>query len=193
MKRLSLLAVALCVAVSAMAQVSLADLEGKWGYAKTDKQKLAEKDAVGDADIKMSAIYVFDGDSFVCTLKAVMNMDLSMKDSQNQDMDAVFIIEITATTTGASTLASDQLTLVPDKKKKPKVDVDATIKGVPGGNMLKGMLASPIKQALVSELKEIQQYRVISVSETTLCLQSIVSEKDAAKGIKADTITLTRL
>lgn len=190
MKRMILmLAILLAGALQSLAQNTL---DGTWTYNKTDNRDFNEKGAVGKSDLKMSAKYVFDGDCFASWVKAVFNMDFTAHNEQGELSDAVFYIEVIASTTGTLSLDGSALTLAPDAKKKPQIEVKTKIEGVPGGNMVKGMVVNPLKKQLSAELKKVQNYKVVSISETTLVLEDILSDKDIKAGKQPERVTLTR-
>lgn len=190
MKRTILaLAIMLAGAFQSLAQNSL---DGTWTYTKTDNRDFNEKGTVGKSDLKMSAKYVFDGESFSTWVKAVFNMDFTACSEQGESTDAVFCIEVIASTTGTLSYDGSVLTLTPDSKKKPQIEVNTKIEGVPGGNMIKGMVVNPLKKQLSAELKKAQNYKVVSISETTLVLEDILSDKDLKAGKQPERVTLTR-
>ena len=189
MKRLVLFFMAAILSLASQAQPNI---EGKWKLTETEKQKIGEKDEGGIADIKTTLTYTFAGGRFECTIEAVTDMSFAVKDDQAANSDIVVLLDITASSGGSYTLESDLLTLVPDKKKKPKVDVDANITGIAGGSMIKNMLAAPLKKALVAKLKEVQQYKVLSVTDKSLTLLKVVSGKDNTEKAKVEPITLTK-
>ena len=189
MKRLVLFILA---AILSLPSLSQSKIEGKWKLTETDKQTIGDNDSSGIADIKTTLTYTFAGDRFECTIEAVTDMSFAVKDDQAANSDIVVLLDITASCGGSCTLEGDLLTLTPDKKKKPKVDVDATITGIAGGSMIKNMLAAPLKKALVAELKEVQQYKVLSVTDKSLTLLKVVSGKDNSEKAKVEPITLTK-
>ena len=93
---------------------------------------------------------------------------------------------------GALSRSGDVITLTPDSKKKPSVDIDARVDGVPGGGMIKNMIVSPLKKELVSELKKTESYTIVSVTESSLTLRDIPTKKEQAKGELPETVTFTR-
>ncbi len=190
MKRTILvLAIMLAGAFQSLAQNSL---DGTWTYTKTDNRDFNEKGTVGKSDLKMSAKYVFDGESFSTWVKAVFNMDFTARSEQGESTDAVFYIEVIASTTGTLSYDGSVLTLTPDSKKKPQLEVNTKIEGIPGGNMVKSMVVNPLKKQLSAELKKAQNYKVVSTSETTLVLEDILSDKDLKAGKQPERVTLTR-
>ena len=57
---------------------------------------------------------------------------------------------------------------------------------------MKPMLVNPLKKELSAELKKAQKYKVVSINETTLVLEDILSDKELKAGTKAERTTLTR-
>ena len=173
-----------------LAALAKPDIDGKWSYTQTDNQKIGEKHE-GDAQIKVTVNYTFDGSYFECSMKAILTMSFDQKGDDGKAEKAEFVVIITASTTGSSAFDGDLLTLTPDKKK-PRVDVDATINGSPAGSMISGMVAAPVKKTLVAELKQIQKYKIVSVTDSKLTLQSVPTEKEKVKGVKEEIITLSK-
>ena len=167
-------------------------LDGTWTYTKTDYRDFNEKGTVGKSDLKMSAKYVFDGDNFSTWVKAVFNMDFTTRSEQGESTDAVFYIEVIASTIGTLSYDGSTLTLTPDPKKKPQLEVNTKIEGVPGGNLVKNMVVNPLKKQLSAELKKAQNYKVVSISETTLVLENILSDKELKAGKQPERVTLSR-
>ena len=129
---------------------------------------------------------------FTTAFKVVVNMDFTAQDEKGEKADAVFNIEVVASVAGTLSRDGSTLILTPDAKKKPSIEVNTKIEGVPGGNLIKGMIVNPIKKELSAELKKEQKYKVVSLSETTLVLEDILSEKELKSGKKAETMTLKR-
>lgn len=189
MKRLVIVLAILLATVCASAQNSL---DGTWIYIKQDNQPIREEQASGSADMKVSAKYEFAAERFTTAFKVVVNMDFTAQDENGEKADAVFNIEVVASVAGTLSRDGSTLTLTPEAKKKPSIEVNTKIEGVPGGNLIKGMIVNPIKKELSAELKKEQKYKVVSLSETTLVLEDILSEKELKSGQKAQTMTLNR-
>lgn len=189
MKRLVIVLAILLATVCASAQNSL---DGSWNYIKQDKQPINQEQASGSADMKVSAKYQFAAERFTTAFKVVVNMDFTAQTELGEKADAVFYIEVIASVAGSLSRDGSTLTLTPDAKKKPSIEVNTKIEGVPGGNLIKGMIVNPIKKELGAELKKEQKYKVVSLSETTLVLEDILSEKELKSGQKAQTMTLNR-
>ena len=186
MKRLFFLLAAMLACFAVHAQ---SDIDGTWFLDRSENQTLNEGSMDGNTDIKASVQYVFDRDRYIATMKAIVTMDLS---SREDDTKANIYVELTASMTGALTRSGDVITLVPDSKKKPSVDIDAKVDGVPGGGMIKNMIVSPLKKELTSELKKKESYTIVSVTESSLTLRDIPSKKEQAKGEIPETVTFSR-
>lgn len=189
MERLVLFCVAALMSLTSPAQ---SGIDGKWFLTENEKQTIGDKGEAGVADIKTTLAYTFAGDRYECTIKSVTDMSMAIESGQDNQSDVVIHLVLTASCAGSCILEGDLLTLTPDKKKKPEVEVDATITGIAGGGMLKNMLAAPLKKALVAELKQVRHYRVLSVGGNSLTLQKIVPGKENPEGTKVETITLTK-
>ena len=186
MKRLFFLLAAMLACFAAYAQ---SNIDGKWFLDQTEKETMSEGDVDGQSDIKASMLYDFKGERYDATMKAIVTMDVSSKE---KDAKATIYVEVTASMSGALLRDGDVITLVPDSKKKPTVDVDAKVDGVPGGGMIKNMIVSPLKKELTSELKKKESYTIVSVTESSLTLRDIPTKKEQAKGELPDTVTFKR-
>lgn len=186
MKRVIFLLAAMLAFFAAYAQ---RDIDGTWFLDKSEKQTVSEGSVDGHTDMKASVQYVFDRDRYNATMKAIVTMDVSSKE---KDAQANIYVEVTASMSGALSRSGDVITLTPDSKKKPSVDIDARVDGVPGGGMIKNMIVSPLKKELVSELKKTESYTIVSVTESSLTLRDIPTKKEQAKGELPETVTFTR-
>lgn len=186
MKRFIFLLAAMLACLAAYAQ---SDIDGTWFLDKSENQAVSEGSVDGQTDIKASLQYVFDRDRYIATMKAVVTMDLSSKED---DTKANIYVDMTASMTGTLTRSGNVITLVPDPKKKPAVDIDTKINGVPGGGVIKNMIVSPLKKELVSALRKKESYTIVSVTESSLTLRDIPSKKEQAKGESPETVTFRR-
>lgn len=186
MKRVIFLLAAMLACFAAHSQ---SDIDGTWFLDKSDKQAVSEGTVDGHTDIKASMQYVFDRDRYVATMKAIVTMDLSSKEDGTK---ANIFVELTASMNGNLSRSGDVITLTPEPKKKPTVDIDAKVDGVPGGGMIKNMIVSPLKKELVSELKRTESYTIVSVTESSLTLRDIPTKKELSKGEKPEIVTFTR-
>lgn len=186
MKRLIFLLAAMLACFAACAQ---SDIDGTWFLDKSENQDVSEGTVNGQTDVKATVQYVFDKDRYIATMKAVVTMDISSKED---DTKANINVEVTASMTGALSRSGDVITLVPDSKKKPSVDIDAKVDGVPGGGMIKNMIVSPLKKELVSELRKKESYTIVSVTGSSLTLRHIPGKKEQAKGVSPEAVTFRR-
>ncbi|MBO4416656.1 MAG: hypothetical protein J5801_00885 [Bacteroidales bacterium] len=186
MKRFIFLLAVMLVCFASYAQ---SNIDGTWFLDKSEKQTVSEGTVDGQTDMKASVQYVFDRDRYTATLKAIVTMDVS---SREDDTKANIYVEVTASMSGALSRSGDVITLTPEPKKKPSVDIDAKVDGVPGGSMIKNMIVSPLKKELTSELKKKESYTIVSVTESSLTLRDIPSKKEQAKGELPETVTFTR-
>lgn len=179
----------LAAMLACFASYAQSTIDGTWFLDKSEKQTVSEGTVDGQTDMKASVQYVFDRDRYIATMKAIVNMDVS---SREDDTKANIYVEVTASMTGNLSRSGDVITLVPDSKKKPSVDIDAKVDGVPGGGMIKNMIVSPLKKELTSELKKKEAYTIVSVTESSLTLRDIPSKKEQAKGELPETVTFSR-
>jgi len=157
-------------------------LEGTWSAT----EDLNEKDASSEAEVKATGTttYIFSADSFKAEMGAVM--DMSGKAESGEAVNV--IIKLNGANNGTWSMDGEILTLTPDKKSKPKVTLD--FEGMPA--ILANMLSGPIKKEITKALKEAEQYRVVSLTDSELTLESILSDKQVKEGAKAEITVLKR-
>ena len=175
MKRLALTIAAILAGVLAFAQ----SLEGTW----TGKMAMDDNSQGADVAAKGTGTYTFAGDTFTEKMLVVIDMSTE-KDGKSVTMK----VTITGSNSGTWTRKGDVLTLTPDKKSKPVVDVK--VEGIP--SFLAGMLSGPIKKELNKSLKEVDQMKIISLTDKELVIEDILTEKEKKSGAKVERITLTK-
>ena len=175
MKRLTLTFAAILVSVLAFAQ----SLEGTW----VGKMMMDDNSQGADVVATGTGTYTFAGSTF--TERMVVVMDLS---AEKEGTTVTMKITITGSNAGTWTRKGDVLTLTPDKKAKPKVDVK--VEGIP--SFLAGMLTGPIKKELTKSLKEVDEMKIISLTDRQLVIEDILTEKEKKAGAKVERTTLTR-
>ena len=181
MKKLLILAVGLLIGWTVSAQPGL---NGTWYYEETKSKSM--EDAEGGGTVTMAVTYQFADDTFSMTMAARLKMDLKSKDANGAPTDAAFLIAFSGSVDGTLVRQGSLLTLTPAKGKTPQVDVDFDAQGVPGGGLMKSMVAGPVKKQLNAELKEVRRYRILSLSETELTLEEVLAEKEIKKGEKPE-------
>ena len=189
MKKILLLISALLLGFAAFAQ---AGLDGTWYCEQKENEKADSEEATGDISMVLAVTYRFSGNSFSMDMQGRIDMDLSGKDKNGKDMNAVFLIQIDGSNSGTMARSGDTITLTPASGQKPKVNVTTDVKGVPGGGLLKAMLVGPLKKEITSSLKETESYKIISLTEKELVLEDILTQKEINKGEKVERVTFTR-
>ena len=167
------------------------NLDGTWFCSDSQSETVDKEQGQGDLKAVMYQTYRFKGNAFEAESQAKITMDISAESTDGEKADVVFRIDVTGSNSGTLEFKDGILTLTPDKKK-PKVTVDADVEGIPGGGLLKSMVANPLKKELTNELKKVEKYKVLSLTATELTLQEILTEKEIKKGDKAETLVFTR-
>ncbi len=175
MKRLILTMAAILASVLAFAQ----SLEGTW----TGKMAMDDDSQGADVAATATGTYTFSGNTFTEKMLVVVDMSAE-KDGETVTM----VITISGKNNGTWTRKGDVLTLTPDKKSKPVVDMK--VEGIP--SFLAGMLSAPIKKELNKSLKEVDQMKIISLTDKELVIEDILTEKEKKAGAKVERITLTK-
>lgn len=168
--------------LSAMTTFAQTSLDGTWSFTQSEKEK--DDDFEAEITITMDATYVFSGNTFNVDVHCVFDMHF--------DDGGIFTINVVGSHLGTYTKDNDVLTLVPDKRKKPQVDVSTSVDNVVGGGFLKALLVGPFKKEISNEMKEVAKYRVLSISKNELVLEDILTEKEIKAGEKAEIVTFTR-
>lgn len=189
MKRFITMTLAVLLAVTAFAQ----NLEGTWSYTGNKNEKMnGENNVNGELKAVTTVTLTFSGAAFECTRKADVRMDMVLDQNDPDDSTVGLLVKLNGKNAGTFELADGVLKLIPNKGK-PQVDVKTDVEGMPsGGEMLAGMLAGPLKNEMVKELKETEQYKVISATATELTLEEILTKKDIADGKKAETVVFKK-
>ena len=167
-------------------------INGTWTYTDKAKDKMEEQGAKGDMEMTSHVRFNFSGETFSQKVTAVATMKFKSKDKDGNPEEIDFVIEITCSNSGAMAYDGSTLVLTPAKGQKPKVEVTTNMDDMPGGGIIKTMVVGPVKKSIIAELKEVQNYNVLSVTATELTLQDILTEKQIKKGAKAQTVVLKR-
>jgi len=169
-------------------------LDGTWVMNQKESQDFnnEENKVDGKADMDASAKYVFAGERFQAWMSVKLNMDFVAQTDDGENANANVYIKVTADNTGSLSRDGDELVLTPDAKKKPNITVDSKLDGIPGGDMLKGMMTGPIKKELSAELKKTDRYKIVSLTEDTLVLETVLSAKEVKDGKTPNRTTFTR-
>ncbi|MBO4557985.1 MAG: hypothetical protein J5693_05205 [Bacteroidales bacterium] len=188
MKRLIVFTVMMLAVLSAAAQT----INGTWSYTDNAKDKVEEQGARGDIEMTSHVRFRFNGEAFSQKVTAVATIKFKSKDKDGNPEEVDFVIEITCTHSGTLAYDGSTLVLTPAKGQKPKVEVTTNMDDMPGGGIIKTMVVGPVKKSIISELKEVQNYKVLSLTDTELTLQDILTEKQIKKGVKSQTVVLNR-
>lgn len=189
MKRIITMTLAVLLAVTAFAQ----NLDGTWSYTGNKNEKMnGENNIKGELKAVHTTILKISGAAFECTRKADVRMDMILDESNPEDATVGIIIKLSGNNAGAVDLTDGVITLTPNKGK-PQVDVKTDVEGMPsGGEMLSGMLAGPLKNEMVKELKKTEQYKVVSVTDTELKVEEILTKKEIADGKTPETVVFKK-
>ena len=164
--------------VTTFAQTSL---DGTWSVKQTEKE-VDEKQGA-ESTITMIATYVFSGNSYNVNVNCVVDISFDK---------GVLNVAAVGSHSGAIERNGNELTLVPDKRKKPLVEVTTSADNVPGGGIIKSLVVGPFKREITNGLKEVENYRIVSITRNELVLEDVLTDKEIKEGTKAETITLTR-
>jgi hypothetical protein len=175
MKRLILTLTAVLVSVLAFAQ----SLEGTW----TGKENLEDNSNGADVSATATVSYTIKGESYSTKMLVVMDMS-----AESEGGEVTMKITITGSNAGTWARQGNILTFTPDRKSKPKIDVE--VEGIP--SVLASMLVGPAKRELAKDLKEPERYRIISLSDKELVLEDILTDKEIKAGEKAERVTLVK-
>lgn len=170
MKRIITALAILLVSIGGFAQDS-SDLAGTWTANISEKEAESNDDADVEMGLEATDNLTFTGNNYSEKTVFVMTIaGTSKKTSENVNMK----LTVTGAIKGSWTLDGNVLTLTPDKKSKPVIDVQTS--ELPG--MLKTLLVGPIKKELKSAIMEVSRYEVLSASATELVVKEIPDPKD---------------
>lgn len=192
MKRLILIAAGLLIGLAVSAQTSL---NGTWIHEDAkDVTETPEGGEGGKMRMQYDAVvtFRFNGAGYSMRMTLSMDMDLSGNDKKGKPVNAVFSVKATGDVDGTMVRKGDRLTLTPDKGTKPRIEVEVDAKDVPGGGLMKSMLTGPMKKELASDLKKVQEYRIVSLTASELTLEEVLSDKDLKKGEEPETMVFRR-
>ena len=164
--------------LTAYAQTSI---DGTWSYTQKELEKDDKQGA--EAEITMVLTYVFSGNSYNVKIHCVMDLGFEQ---------GVLSVNADGTHSGTLVRNGDVLTLTPDKRKKPQVDVTTSADNVPGGGLIKTLVVGPFKREITNGLKEEEKLRIISITQNQLVMEDILTEKEIRGGEKAERVTFTR-
>lgn len=183
MKKLILALLCLLSATTTFAQNGL---NGTWFNKETDTQKKDDK----EISFTSSTTFNFNGKAYTQSSTIEVDMSFSEKDDDGTPVNGHIHIKTKASTEGQMEQNGKMLILTPGKK--PKVEVESEIEGVPGGALVKTMLTNELKKELKSMLKKTQTYKLISLNDTKMILVKNLSEKEIKDGAKAEEKTFIR-
>lgn len=187
MRRLLATMAALLACVAVFAQVKL---DGTWHCRTgTDGEKIEQGGVEIQLKTALDVTWTFSGNNY--TMSVATSVTMSQAPSANKD---AMVINIEATGSGAGKLAAGggRLTLTPDKKRKPKVEASVDVDNLPGASLARPMIVSATKKELAASLKEVQEYKIISIRQNELTLETIPDESDIKNGVKAERMVLVR-
>ena len=179
MKRLLLTLAGLLLASIAFAQ----SLNGTWVATQAMDQ---QKDSANvSMKVALEDYITFTIEGLSCTSMEKVILVINASDDKNDlNMGAT----ITVNAPGTLVRDGDILTITPAKKPKPEVKVE--VQNIPG--IMKALLVNPIKKEIEKSLKEPSKYRIISLTDSEMVLEDILTEKEIKKGDKPEKTTFTR-
>ncbi|MCH5173607.1 MAG: hypothetical protein J1D85_05310 [Bacteroidales bacterium] len=189
MKKAFAIFVSILMGIALFAQGSI---DGTWIFSETENKAFDESGGNGKLNYINTMTFKFSGDGYTMKVSTSVQMDLNGEGKDGTPVNAVFNIKVSGSNGGKFSRDGNRLTLTPAKGSKPQVDVDADVQGVPGGSLMKSMISGPIKKEFNEELKRVQNFRIVSLSQTELTLEDILTEKEIKKGEKPETMVLTR-
>ena len=179
--RFFLTIIGLLMAVLSSAQ----SLDGTWN---TDLQFGEQKDS---ANVSVALTldghdrYVISGNTFKEQVKAVFLIN-----AEKEDKKVSMSATITCKNAGTLARTGDIIVFTPNKGSKPEVSI-VTDKDFPG--LLKTMLVNPMKNEIVRELKKESKFRLVSLTDTEMVLEDILTEKELKKGETPERTTYEKL
>lgn len=179
MKRLVLISILMLPLVS----FAQAGLDGTWNNTTSETEKNEKQKA--ESEITMSADYTFKGDTYSIVMHCLVNFT-------SLEKEASLNIKVTGSHSGTLKREGDRLTLIPDKKKKPEVEVTSSADGLKGGNLVKTLLSGPLKREVSNAMKIPESYRIVSLTDTELVLEDILDPIETKRGETPEIETFTR-
>ena len=166
-------------------------IDGTWYFEQVESGSTNKEGATGDVTMNMTMVFVFSGSSYNISVDLDADMTVSGKDKEGNQVDAVMKITAKGSNNGALTQSGDLFTMTPGKDKV-KVEVDADVNGLPGGGLFKTMMTPLLKKEVSAILKEESTFKVLSVTDTELTIQDVLTEKEIAKGEVPETMVLKK-
>ena len=191
MKRISTIISALLLAALTLS-AQTTGLDGTWIFRETENKSTEQEDGKGKMDSAVTMTYHLAGDSYTLSVEATMSLEFNVTGKDGKPLSPVLHFSVSGSNAGSLGRNGDRLTLTPARGRKPQVDAQADVQGVPGGNMMKSMVIGPMKKELTNELKSVRDYKIISLTPTELTLEEILTEKELRQGEKPERQVLVR-
>ena len=173
------LLIIMTVALMSMTSFAQNSIVGTW-YAEDAHEGSSSEEGV-NVDMSVTAYdeISFSTSTFQRKFSSVMLMD-AVKDGKKVPLS----LTVKGSMKGTWSLSDGILTITPDKKAKPDLDVET--EGFPGvvKAMLVGMMKKEVKDALVSE----ERYEVLSLSDTELKIKNIPDPKSKNQEAPEETV-----
>ena len=166
-KTLFALFLALLFSSAAFGQASIL---GTWRTEFSESESGQEEDVSAEFSVKAFDEFTLSGNTYSRNFSMVMNISgESTKDTQRLDMK----VTVKGSIKGTWTYVDGILSMVPDQKAKPNIEVES--EGLPG--IAKTLLVAPLKKEIKDALLEPEKEHVVSLTETEMVLREIPDPK----------------
>jgi len=175
MKRILLV----CLAALAVCTISFAQnsILGTWTLDVSEKDSQDAEQASVDMAMSATDIITLSAPSSF-TRNIIMTLALEGEGKgEAAGQKLTMTLKVKGSITGSWTYQDGILTLTPDKKAKPVIEVESD--GLPG--VAKAMLSPMIKKEVKAGLTEVDRSEVISITDTELTLKDIPDPKSKDK------------
>ena len=176
MKKLFVL---ITVALMSLTSVAQNSIIGTWYAEESEKDSTSSEGVNVDMSMNATDEISFSSSTFQRKFACAILMDAE-KDGKRVPLS----LTVKGSMKGTWSLADGILTITPDKKAKPELDVES--EGFPGvvKAMVVGMLKKEVKNALVGE----EKYEVVSLSATELKIKNIPDPKSKNQEAPEETV-----
>ena len=163
---------------------------GKWsgGWNETDIRKHQDVDAFTDINALVTMDYK-DG-AYDQAIDLTMTIKLTREDGE---VDGYMKVTVKSKHYGAWNVEDCVLSIVPERKKRPKMDIETESQDFPGGGLVQSIVVGIVKKNVLRNITLPTSYTILSMTDNQMVLKDLVTQRKANKGKRPSSMTYDRL
>ena len=158
---------------------------GNWN--ETDIRRYQGVDAFSDIDATISMNYKENG--YGQTIKLTMTMKLTREDGE---VEGYLKVTVNSSHYGDWNVENDVLSIAPEKKKRPKLEVETESQDFPGGGLVRSIVVGIVKKNVLRHITLPSSYKILSMTDNQMILKDLVTQRKPNKGKRPESVTYNR-